>query len=168
MSVIGHLLDDYQEWVGNSGTGTVQIDYIEDEDIFSVSRNSTPAVAVFPSEIDLKFYNEDQAVFVESEVGVVPEEFDLASVMQFSGDELVLSRISLSERDDEDSKTMVVEAALPNSMIDFALFDLVIREVATIANDLRNQLFSEDGAEESEDEAESEEASDGDDGDSEE
>ena len=152
MSVIGHLLDDYVEWVQNETDGAVSVDYLEDEDVFSLERGDGPPVAVFASEIDHKFYHEEQAVFIEAEVGEPFEELDLAVVMQFSGDELVLSRISLSERGDEDDGTqrrvIVVEAALPNSKVEFSLLDLMIREVATITNDLRSQLgFSREAIE---------------------
>lgn len=134
---IGHMLDDYQEYVREAG-GTIEIDYDEDDDSFDVVRGDGPGVVIYSSEIDGDFYHEGTAVFVEAEVGASAG-VDLADVMRFSGDELVLSRISLSERGD-DNYVIVVEAALPISLVDFPLFDLIVREVATIASDIRRQL----------------------------
>lgn len=154
MTVIGHLLDDYVEWVKNDSDGEIVVDYVEAEDVFSVARHEGPRVAVFSSEIDHKFYHEATALFIEAEIGELADDFDLGVVMQFSGDELVLSRISLSERGDEDEGTarrvLVVEAALPNSKIEFSLLDLMVREVSTIANDLRTQLGFAEAVEEDE------------------
>ena len=49
----------------------------------------------------------------------------------------MLSRISLSERD-EGEHVLVVESASPFSQIDFELLDLMVREVLAIATDVRD------------------------------
>lgn len=134
---IGQLLDDWMEWVSEQEKGQLSVDYDEDEDIFNVVRDNRKAV-IFTSDIDEDFYGEEQALFVESEIGQPPENLDLSQTLKFSGNELVLSRISLSDRE---SKTiLLVEGAIPISRIESATFDLLVREVATIARDLRKHL----------------------------
>ncbi|MGE0496099.1 MAG: hypothetical protein AB7S38_43240 [Vulcanimicrobiota bacterium] len=149
------MLDDYVAWVNDQGEGEVKVEYDEDDDSFRVIRNEANPVTIYSSEIDHQFYLEGQAVFVEAEVGVPNESLNLADVMRFSGDELVLSRISLTERD-EGEFLLVVEAALPTSLVEFSLLDLMVREVATIASDIRSQLPIGD-AQEADDEEDDEE-----------
>lgn len=134
---LGHLLDDWAEWVANHGQGSVVIEYDEDDDAFLVSRDGRKAV-LYTSDIDERFYGEGQALFAESEIGIPPQHLDWSQTLQFSGNELVLSRISLSDRDD--NTVLLVEGAVPLSKIEFPLFDLLVREVATIARDLRRHL----------------------------
>lgn len=148
---IGHILDDWAEWVSKDGEGELAVEYDEDDDVFNVTRNDRKAV-LFTSDIDEAFYGEAQALFVESEIGEPPENLDLSQTLKFSGNELVLSRISLSDR--HDKTILLVESATPLSKIDFQSFDLMVREVSTIARDLRKHLSSvlkvsdEDGEEE--------------------
>ena len=52
----------------------------------------------------------------------------------------LLSRISLSDRDDK--TVLLVEGALPTSHITSGLLDLLVKEVSTIARDLRKHLAS--------------------------
>ncbi len=139
LNPLGHMLEDYQNWVNDHSEGEISVDYDDDDDSFRVVRQGRNPVVVYSSEIDHQFYHEGQAVFIEAEVGPPNEALNLADVMRFSGDELVLSRISLSERG-EDNYVLVVEAALPTSLVEFTLLDLLIREVATISNDIRKQL----------------------------
>lgn len=134
---LGHLLDDWAEWIEIHGAGTVSIEYDEDDDSFLVSRDGRKAV-LYTSDIDESFYGEAQALFAEAEIGIPPEHLDWSQTLQFSGNELVLSRISLSDRDEH--TVLLVEGAVPLSKIDFPTFDLLVREVATIARDLRNHL----------------------------
>lgn len=134
---LGHLLDDWAEWIEIHGTGSVAIEYDEDDDSFLVSRDGRKAV-LYTSDIDESFYGESQALFAESEIGVPPEHLDWSQTLKFSGNELVLSRISLSDRDE--STVLIVEGAVPLSKVEFPLFDLLVREVATIARDLRRHL----------------------------
>ncbi len=134
---LGHVLDDWAEWIEIHGAGTVSIEYDEDDDSFLVTRDGRKAV-LYTSDIDESFYGEAQALFAEAEIGVPPEHLDWSQTLQFSGNELVLSRISLSDRDDH--TVLLVEGAVPLSKIDFPIFDLLVREVATIARDLRNHL----------------------------
>ncbi|MCA9790160.1 MAG: hypothetical protein KC910_00130 [Candidatus Eremiobacteraeota bacterium] len=162
LNPIGHMLDDYVAWVNDQGEGEVKVEYDEDDDSFRVIRNEADPVTIYSSEIDEQFYLEGQAVFVEAEVGTPNETLNLADVMRFSGDELVLSRISLTERD-EGEFMLVVEAALPTSMVEFGLLDLMVREVATIASDIRSQLPI--GEAEDADDDEGDDENDDDDGD---
>ena len=134
---LGHLLDDWAEWVELHGSGSVTIEYDEDDDSFLVSRDGRKAV-LYTSDIDESFYGEAQALFAEAEIGVPPEHLDWSQTLQFSGNELVLSRISLSDRDE--NTVLIVEGAVPLSKVEFPLFDLLVREVATIARDLRRHL----------------------------
>lgn len=134
---IGHLLDDWADWVAGNAEGSVSIEYDEDDDVFLVSRDGRKAV-LYTSDIDEKFYGDGQALFAEAEIGVPPEHLDWSQTLQFSGNELVLSRISLSDRDGK--TVLLVEGAMPLSKVDFPLFDLLVREVATIARDLRRHL----------------------------
>lgn len=134
---LGHILDDWAEWIEIHGAGTVGIEYDEDDDSFLVTRDGRKAV-LYLSDIDETFYGEAQALFAEAEIGIPPEHLDWSQTLQFSGNELVLSRISLSDRDDH--TVLLVEGAVPLSKIDFPVFDLLVREVATIARDLRNHL----------------------------
>lgn len=134
---LGHLLDDWAEWISLHGEGTVSIDYNEDDDSFLVSRDGRKAV-LYTSDIDESFYGEGQALFAESEIGTPPPHLDWNQTLKFSGNELVLSRISLSERGDH--TVLLVEGAVPLSKVDFEHFDLLVREVATIARDLRRHL----------------------------
>ncbi|MBI3927255.1 MAG: hypothetical protein HY319_17085 [Armatimonadetes bacterium] len=148
---IGHMLADYKEWVEQQQQ-KIDIEYDEEEDVFRVTRGDMIPVVVYPSEIDFKFYHDDQAVFVEAEIGP-PGPIELDELMKFSGDELVLSRISQAERD-EDDYMVVVEAALPVTMVEFPLLDLMVREVANIAADIRAQLGNGDTAAEEDDDEE--------------
>jgi hypothetical protein len=159
---IGHFLDDWAEWVANNAEGTLAIEYNEEDDSFRVSRDGRKAV-LYTSDIDAKFYGDSQALFAEAEIGVPPQHLDWSQTLQFSGNELVLSRISLTERDN--ATVLLVEGAVPLSKIDFALFDLLVREVATIARDLRRHLAD---VLESPDRGEAESADDEDDEDGEE
>lgn len=134
---LGKLLDDWADWVAKNDKGTVSIDYDEDDDVFAVSRDGRKAV-LYTSDIDERFYGESQALFAEAEIGIPPQHLDWSQTLQFSGNELVLSRISLSERDD--STVLLVEGAVPISKIEFPTFDLLVREVATIGRDLRRHL----------------------------
>lgn len=134
---LGKLLDGWADWVAENKKGSLSIDYDEDDDVFAVSRDGRKAV-LYTSDIDERFYGEGQALFAESEIGIPPQHLDWSQTLQFSGNELVLSRISLSERDD--STVLLVEGAVPISKIEFPLFDLLVREVATIGRDLRRHL----------------------------
>lgn len=134
---VGSLLDEWVEWVEEEDKGSVELEYDEEEDIFKVLRDDRKAV-IFTSDIDEDFYGEPQALFVESEIGEPPENLDLTQTLKFSGNELVLSRISLSDR--HSSTFLIVEAALPLSHVKPASFDLTVKEVATIARDLRKHL----------------------------
>lgn len=134
---IGQLLDDWTDWVINEEESSISIKYDEDDDSFLVSRDGRKAV-LYTSDIDENFYGERKAIFVESEVGVPPQNLDWSQTLKFSGNELVLSRISLSERGD--NTVLIVEAAVPIEKLDFSIFDLMVKEVATIAKDLRNHL----------------------------
>ena len=134
---VGHLLDDWAQWIAEHGDGSVVIEYDEDDDSFLVNRDGRRAI-LYTSDIDEKFYGEAQALFAEAEIGVPPQHLDWSQTLKFSGNELVLSRISLSERDQD--TVLIVEGAVPISKVDFALFDLMVREVATIARDLRRHL----------------------------
>jgi hypothetical protein len=134
---LGHLLDDWAEWVANHAEGSVSIEYDEDDDSFLVSRDGRKAV-LYTSDIDERFYGDGQALFAEAEIGIPPQHLDWSQTLQFSGNELVLSRISLSDRDE--NTVLLVEGAMPLSKVDFPLFDLLVREVATIARDLRRHL----------------------------
>ncbi len=152
---LGDLLDRWAESVAKEDKGELTIEYDEDEDVFRVSRDGRAAV-VFTSEIDEDFYGEPEAIFVESEIGVPPENLDLSQTLKFSGNELVLSRISLADRD---SKTLLlVEAAIPTSTVQTNTFDLMVKEVATIARDLRKHLaqvlITDESDEEDEDDEE--------------
>ena len=134
---IGPVLDDWAEWVSKDGKGELTIQYEEEEDVFLVERDGRKAV-IYTSDIDEDFYGEAQALFVETEIGEPPSNLDLSQTLKFSGNELVLSRISLTERNGK--FVLLVEAAIPLSRLVFANFDLTVREVATIGRDLRKHL----------------------------
>lgn len=134
---VGKILDDWYEWVANGNHGELSIDYDDEEDIFSVERDGRKAV-LYTSDIDEEFYGEAQALFVESEIGEPPSNLDWSQTLKFSGNELVLSRISLTDRDGE--TILLVESAIPISKIVSPVFDLVVKEVATIGRDLRKHL----------------------------
>ena len=136
---IGELLDQWSAWVTENDKGDLSLNYDEDEDIFNAERDGRPAV-IFTSDIDEDFYGEAESVFVESEIGPVPEALDLSQTLKFSGNELVLSRISLSDRNEK--TVLLVEAAVPRSHITSSFFDLIVKEVSTIARDLRKHLAS--------------------------
>ena len=59
------FLDGWEKWVEEESKGSLELDYDEDEDIYSVERDERKAV-VFTSEIDEDFYGESQALFVEA------------------------------------------------------------------------------------------------------
>lgn len=136
---VGKLIDEWADWVSREKKGDLEVVYDEDEDIFKVARNERTAV-VFTSDIDEEFYGEAQALFVESEIGQVPVNLDLSQTLKFSGNELVLSRISLSDRDGK--TVLLVEGAVPVSKVESSVFDLLVQEVSTIARDLRKHLAS--------------------------
>ena len=134
---IGELLDSWISWVSDEGKGDVFVDYEEDEDVFNVDRNDREAV-IYTSDIDEEFYGDSQAIFIESIIGKPPENLDLSQTLKFSGNELVLSRISLTER--HSKSLLLVESAIPISRFLPANFDLMVREVSTIGRDLRKHL----------------------------
>ncbi|MFA5503967.1 MAG: hypothetical protein WC423_00975 [Vulcanimicrobiota bacterium] len=134
---IGELLDTWIDWVPEEGKGEVFVDYDEDEDVFHVDRDDREAV-IYVSDIDEEFYGDSQAIFVESIIGKPPENLDLSQTLKFSGNELVLSRISLTERNSK--FILLVESATPLTRFTPATFDLMVREVATIGRDLRKHL----------------------------
>lgn len=134
---IGSILDSWSEWVESEEKGELSIDYQEEEDIFKVERDERAAV-IYTSDVDEDFYGEVEAIFVESEIGKPPENLDLSQTLKFSGQELVLSRISLTERDEK--AVLIVEAACPTSLVQPGHFDLMVKEVATIGRDLRKHL----------------------------
>ena len=150
---IGSIIDSWREWVTTEEKGELSVNYDEDEDedIFKIERDGKSAV-IYTSDVDEAFYGESDAVIVEAEIGKPPENLDLSQTLKFSGQELVLSRISLADRDEK--TLLIVEAACPNSLIQPAHFDLMVKEVATIARDLRKHLSSvlEDDDEEDDDE----------------
>ena len=134
---IGELLDSWISWVSDEGKGDIFVDYDEDEDVFNVDRNDREAV-VYTSDIDEEFYGDSQAIFIETIIGKPPENLDLSQTLKFSGNELVLSRISLTER--HSKSLLLVESAIPISRFLPANFDLMVREVSTIGRDLRTHL----------------------------
>jgi hypothetical protein len=134
---IGEILDSWIEWVSEEGKGELSVEYDEDEDVFNVERDERTAV-IYTSDIDEDFYGDSQALFVESEIGAPPENLDLSQTLKFSGNELVLSRISLTDR--HSKSILLVEAAIPLKNVVTANFDLMVREVATIGRDLRKHL----------------------------
>jgi len=134
---IGELLDSWIAWVSDQGKGDVFVDYEDDEDVFNVDRNDREAV-IYTSDIDEEFYGDSQAIFVESIIGKPPENLDLSQTLKFSGNELVLSRISLTER--HSKSLLLVESAIPISRFLPTNFDLMVREVSTIGRDLRKHL----------------------------
>ena len=134
---IGELLDSWIAWVSDQGKGDVFVDYEDDEDVFNVDRNDREAV-IYTSDIDEEFYGDSQAIFVESIICKPPENLDLSQTLKFSGNELVLSRISLTER--HSKSLLLVESAIPISRFLPTNFDLMVREVSTIGRDLRKHL----------------------------
>lgn len=134
---IGELLDSWISWVTDEGKGDIFVDYDDDDDVFNVDRNDREAV-IYTSDIDEDFYGDSQAIFIESIIGKPPENLDLSQTLKFSGNELVLSRISLTER--HSKSLLLVESAIPISRFLPANFDLMVREVATIGRDLRKHL----------------------------
>ena len=134
---IGQILDEWIEWVSEEANGELEVEYDEEEDVFNVERNGRTAV-VYTSDIDEDFYGDSQALFVESEIGAPPENLDLSQTLKFSGNELVLSRISLTDR--HSKSILLVEAAIPLKNVVSRNFDLMVREVATIGRDLRKHL----------------------------
>ena len=136
---IGELLDSWIAWVSDQGKGDVFVDYEDDEDVFNVDRNDRDADGRRDtSDIDEEFYGDSQAIFVESIIGKPPENLDLSQTLKFSGNELVLSRISLTER--HSKSLLLVESAIPISRFLPTNFDLMVREVSTIGRDLRKHL----------------------------
>jgi hypothetical protein len=148
---IGEILDSWVEWVSEEGKGELSVDYDEDDDVFNVERDERTAV-VYTSDIDEDFYGDAQALFVESEIGAPPENLDLSQTLKFSGNELVLSRISLTDR--HSKSILLVEAAIPLKNLVVANFDLMVREVSTIGRDLRKHLsgFMQDDDDDEDDE----------------
>ncbi len=134
---IGELLDSWISWVTDEGKGDIFVDYDDEDDVFNVDRNDREAV-IYTSDIDEDFYGDSQAIFIESIIGKPPENLDLSQTLKFSGNELVLSRISLTER--HSKSLLLVESAIPISRFLPANFDLMVREVATIGRDLRKHL----------------------------
>lgn len=132
------LLKDYQDWLGTRDEPrTVTLTYDSEEDLWEVELPGQGSLVAYLSEIDGDFYGDATALFLECELGPPDPQTDLSKLLRFSGQELVLSRISLSERD-EGEHVLVVESASPFSQIDFELLDLMVREVLAIATDVRD------------------------------
>ena len=130
------LLKDYQEWLtGQSEPRQAILTYDAEDDLWEVELPGQGSLVAYLSEIDGEFYGDGTALFLECELGPPDPQTDFSKLLLFSGQELVLSRISLSERDD--GHVLVVEAASPFSQIDFDLLDLMVREVLAIATDVR-------------------------------
>lgn len=132
------LLKDYKEWLGGRDEPReATLNYDSEEDLWEVELPGQGSLVAYLSEIDGDFYGDSTALFLECELGPPDPQTDLSKLLRFSGQELVLSRISLSERD-EGEHVLVVEAASPFSQIDFELLDLMVREVLAIATDVRD------------------------------
>ena len=131
------LLRDYEEWLTTQPErAPLGLNYNEEEDVFELTIDpDMPVVVAYANEIDEDFYGEDTAIFVEYQLGSLDPTQDLAKLLLFCGEQMVLSRLSL--REEENDKVLVVEAAIPYGQVDFEYFDLIVQEVAAIGADLK-------------------------------
>ena len=137
------LLKDYQEWLSQQDEPRqATVTYDADDDLWEVDLPGQGSLVAYLSDIDSEFYNEGTAIFLECELGPPDPQTDLSKLLLFSGKECVLSRLSLSDR--EDGNVLVVEAATPFSQVDFAVLDMMIREVLAIAADVKDLDDEED------------------------
>lgn len=134
------LLRDYKEWRdARPGSEELKLEYDEEDDSWEITFDeSLPSVFAYTSDIDAEFYGESSAIFVECQLGPPDPTTDLAKVLLFCGEEMVLTRLSL--RDEGEDPMLVVEGAVPYGQAEFEYLDTLIREVGAIGADLKDFL----------------------------
>ncbi|HXE72988.1 MAG TPA: hypothetical protein VNO81_10035 [Candidatus Nitrosotenuis sp.] len=141
---LASFLEDYREYKQARGED-LAFRWDEDEQVFRTEIGGVE-VTVYLAEIDADFYGDAEALVAEAEVG--PAEDDLAELLRFADEELVLTRLALGER--AQGEELLVQAGLPVSRWSFELVDMMLREVASVAAELREDSELEEGDEEPE------------------
>lgn len=138
---LDHIMDeliDYKEERGED----LEVEWLPEDGVFRVVRGADGEVDIGVVEIDSAFYGENEAVVVEAEVGVLSEDTDLAELLRFAEGEMVFARVALAEGG-EGEDLLVVQAASPMSQLAAAQLDGMIKEVAALSRELREEPPSE-------------------------
>lgn len=134
---LDHIIDeliDYKEERGED----LEVEWLPEDGVFRVVRGADGEVDIMVVEIDSGFYGENEAVVVEAEVGPLGDATDLAELLRFAEEEMVFARIALAEGGDGED-LLVVQAASPMSQLASAQLDGMIREVAALSRELREE-----------------------------
>lgn len=131
-----NLLADLAEWREECGAPVV-LERERGGEAYRIRGDEVVPVEISTVEIDEEFYGEEEAVAVEAVIGPLEEDEDTEELLRFADAELVCARLGLGERGGRE--VLIVEAALPFSRLTLELLDLMIREVASIAGELREE-----------------------------
>jgi hypothetical protein len=132
-ALLKSFYDDYSDWLAEQGVDTYQLRLdVEDETISVTNLESAFEVSLFFGDIDEEFYGEDKALTVEFPIKTVSGGEDLDPYIVDLADSCVFSRIRV-RLDEGGTRTLLLEASLPESMCDLSLCHMMIREVLTLA-----------------------------------
>ena len=133
--ILDHLIDELIDFKEERDED-LEVEWIAEEGLYRVV-GTDPLVDVLVVEIDGEFYGESEAVVVEAEIGPLGPEADLADLLRFADQELVYGRLALAEG--EDGEILVIQAAAPVHQVTAAQLDGMIREVAALSRELREE-----------------------------
>lgn len=135
--LLDHLIDELIEYKAERDED-LEAEWIPEEGLFHVTRAEEDPVDVLLVEIDADFYGESEAVVVETEIGPLRKDLDLAELLRFSDEELVYGRLALAA-DEEGTEILVLQAAAPIHQLTASQLDGMIREVAELSRELREE-----------------------------
>ena len=138
--VLDHLIDELIDFKEERDED-LEVEWIAEEGLYRVV-GTDPLVDVLVVEIDGEFYGESEAVVVEAEIGPLRKDLDLAELLRFSDEELVYGRLALAA-DEEGTEILVLQAAAPIHQLTASQLDGMIREVAELSRELREEPPSE-------------------------
>jgi hypothetical protein len=136
-ALLDHLIDELIEYKAERDED-LEAEWLPEEGLFHVTRGEEEPVDVLLVEIDADFYGESEAVVVEAEIGPLRKESGLAELLRFSDEELVYGRFALAS-DEEGTEILVLQAATPVHQVTASQLDGMIREVAELSHELREE-----------------------------
>ena len=139
--VLDHLVDELIDFKAERDED-LEAEWIPEAGVYRVTRGEEEPVDLLVVEIDPDFYGEAEAVVVEAEIGPLRKDLDLAELLRFADEELVYGRLALAA-DEEGGEILVLQAAAPLHQVTASQLDGMIREVAELSRELREEPPSE-------------------------
>ena len=133
--VLDHLIDELIDFKEERDED-LDAEWLPEEGVFRIVAGAEAPVDVLLVEIDGDFYGEGEAVVVEAEIGPLAG-LDPAELLRFSDEELVYGRLALAEGDE--GEILVLQAAAPIHQVTASQLDGMIREVAALSRELREE-----------------------------